>query len=235
VAADGAGLTIPKGPVPVRMSEHESKRLLREAGIAVPQGVLVRDVSALAATLSNTAFPVAMKIQSRDIPHKSEAGGVRVNVRDIAEAISACGELIANARRFKPEAEIDGVLIEPMAASGIEMIVGTVNDDTFGPIVRVGLGGIATELFKDVVYRPAPVDEAQAAAMIGELKSAALMGGFRGAPKADMAALAALIAQISQLAVGLGDRVSEIEINPVRVHAEGAGLTIVDALIAGRG
>lgn len=115
------------------------------------------------------------------------------------------------------------------------MIVGTVNDDTFGPIVMVGLGGIATELFKDVVYRPAPVDEAEAMAMIGELKSAALLNGFRGAPKVDTAALAALIVRISQLAAGLKDRVSEIEINPVRVHETGAGITIVDALIAGRG
>jgi succinyl-CoA synthetase beta subunit len=109
-----------------------------------------------------------------------------------------------------------------------------VNDSTFGPIVMAGLGGVATELFKDVVYRPAPVDVAEAATMIGELKSAALLNGFRGAPKADTAALAALIARLSQLAVALEDRVSEIEINPVRVHEDGAGITIVDALVVGR-
>ncbi|EKS33644.1 acetate--CoA ligase family protein [Afipia clevelandensis] len=234
VAMDGPGRTFPKGPLPAQLSEHESKLLLREAGIAVPQGVLVRDASALTA-LSGVTFPVAMKIQSRDIPHKSEAGGVRINVRDPEEAAAAFDELIARARRFKPEAGIDGVLIEPMARPGVEMIVGTVNDDTFGPIVMVGLGGISTELFRDVVYRPAPVDAAQASAMIGELKSAALLNGFRGAPKADTAALAALIAHVSRLAAEMKDRVSEIEINPVRVHEEGAGITIVDALIAGRG
>ncbi|EGP09820.1 hypothetical protein CSIRO_0628 [Bradyrhizobiaceae bacterium SG-6C] len=234
VAMDGPGWTFPKGPLPAQLSEHESKLLLREAGIAVPQGVLVRDASALTA-LSGVTFPVAMKIQSRDIPHKSEAGGVRINVRDPEEAAAAFDELIARARRFKPEAGIDGVLIEPMARPGVEMIVGTVNDGTFGPIVMVGLGGIATELFRDVVYRPAPVDAAQASAMIGELKSAALLNGFRGAPKADTAALAALIAHVSRLAAETKDRVSEIEINPVRVHEDGAGITIVDALIAGRG
>ncbi len=221
--------------VPEKLSEHESKLLLQETGIAVPPGYLIRDRSQLASALSGLMFPVAMKIQSRDIPHKSEAGGVRVNVRDLDEAATAFDELIARARTYKPDAKIDGVLVEPMARPGVEMIVGTVNDDTFGPIVMVGLGGIATELFKDVVYRPAPVDKAEAMAMIGELKSATLLDGFRGAPKADTAALAALIARMSQLAAGLKDRVSEIEINPVRVHETGAGITIVDALIAGRG
>jgi len=233
-AAEMPKLTLPAGAVPEKLSEYESKMLLREAGISVPEGRLVRDQPQLAGALSGIPFPVAMKIQSRDIPHKSEAGGVKVSVRDLGEAATAFGGLIANAHRFKPEADIDGVLVEPMAAPGVEMIVGTVNDSTFGPIVMAGLGGVATELFKDVVYRPAPVDVAEAAVMIGELKSAALLNGFRGTPKADTAALAALIARISQLAVGLKDRVSEIEINPVRVHEEGAGVTIVDALIAGR-
>jgi len=228
-------LTLPAGPVPEKLSEYESKVLLREAGISVPEGHLVKDRAQLAGALSGVAFPVAMKIQSRDLPHKSEAGGVRVNVRDINEASATFDDLIVRARNYRPDAKIDGVLVEPMAAPGVEMIVGTVNDSTFGPIVMVGLGGVATELFRDVIYRPAPVDDAEAAAMIGELKSAALLSGFRGAPKADIATLAALIARISQLAAGLKDRVSEIEINPVRVHEEGAGVTIVDALIAGRG
>lgn len=227
-------LTFPTGAVPEKLSEYESKTLLREGGISVPEGRLVRDQSQLAGALSGISFPVAMKIQSRDIPHKSEAGGVKVNVRDPGEAAAAFDGLVANARRFKPEAAIDGVLVEPMAAPGVEMIIGAVNDSTFGPIVMAGLGGVATELFKDVVYRPAPVDVAEAATMIGELKSAALLNGFRGAPKADTAALAALIARLSQLAVALEDRVSEIEINPGRVHEEGAGITIVDALVVGR-
>lgn len=227
-------LTPPDRAVPERLSEHESKALLRDAGIAVPQESLVRDRTQLAAALSGMDFPVVMKIQSRDIPHKSEAGGVRVNVRNADDAAAAFSDLIASASRFKPDAEIQGVLVGPMARQGVEMIVGTVNDATFGPIVMAGLGGIATELFRDVVYRPAPVDQSEASAMIGELKSAALLHGFRGAAKADTVALAGLIAQMSELAVALKDRVSEIEINPVRVHEEGAGITIVDALIAGK-
>lgn len=234
VDAASSRLMLPDGAVPERLSEHESKPLLREAGIAVPQESLVRDQVQLAAVLSGMDFPVVMKIQSRDIPHKSEAGGVRVNVRDADEAAAAFRDLIKGASRFKPDAEIQGVLVGPMARQGVEMIVGTVNDATFGPIVMAGLGGIATELFRDVVYRPAPVDQAEAAAMIGELKSVALLHGFRGAAKADTGALATLIARVSELAVALKDRVSEIEINPVRVHEDGAGITIVDALIAGK-
>lgn len=234
VKAASSCLTLPERAVPQRLSEHESKTLLREAGIAVPEESLVRDRTELAAALSGMDFPVVMKIQSRDIPHKSEAGGVRINIRDADEAAAAFSDLVANASRFKPDAAIEGVLLGPMARHGVEMIVGTVNDVTFGPIVMAGLGGIATELFKDVVYRPAPVGEAEAAAMIGELKSAALLNGFRGGVKADTAALAALIARISELAVALQDQVSEIEINPVRVHEEGAGITVVDVLIAGK-
>jgi acyl-CoA synthetase (NDP forming) len=221
-------------PVPARLSEHESKALLRNAGIDVPQEILVRDKAALAAALSTTGFPVAMKIQSRDIPHKSEAGGVQVNIRDADEAAVAYDALIGNARRFNSAAGIQGVLVGPMAGQGVEMIIGTINDPTFGPIIMTGLGGIATELFRDVVYRPAPVSEAEAAAMVAELKSAALLDGFRGAVKADKDALTKLIARISLLAAELKDSVSEIEINPARVHEEGKGVTIVDALIAGK-
>ncbi len=227
-------LMLSESTVPERLSEHESKALLREAGITIPQESLVRDKAQLAAALLTMDFPLAMKIQSRDIPHKSEAGGVRVNVHDADEAAAVFSDLIARASKFKPDADIQGVLVGPMARQGVEMIVGAVNDATFGPIVMAGLGGIATELFRDVVYRPAPVSEAEAAAMIGELKSAALLNGFRGAAKADTAALAALIARMSEFAIALKDRVSEIEINPVRVHEEGAGVTIVDALIAGK-
>ncbi len=235
---------VPPPPVPAhpraqsgiagRLSEHESKALLRAAGIAVLHEVLVPEKARLAATLAGMSFPLAMKIQSRDIPHKSEAGGVRLDIRDAGEAAAAFTDLIENARRFRAGADIQGVLVGPMACPGIEMIVGAVNDPTFGPIVMAGFGGIATELFRDVVYRPAPVDETEALAMIDALKSAPLLDGFRGAARADKAALAALIARLSSLADAWQDDVAEIEINPVRVHAAGEGVTVVDALVAGK-
>jgi acetyltransferase len=121
-----------------------------------------------------------------------------------------------------------------MARKGVEIIIGTLQDATFGPMVMVGLGGITTELFRDVIYRPAPVSASGAAAMLGELKAAPLLRGFRGAPKADVAALAQLIAELSLLAARLREEVAEIEVNPVLVHPEGRGVTIVDALVVRR-
>ena len=117
---------------------------------------------------------------------------------------------------------------------GVEIIIGTLRDATFGPMVMVGLGGVTTELFRDVVYRPAPVGVDEASAMLDQLKAVALLRGFRGAAKADVAVLSRLIAQVSLLAARLCDEVSEIELNPVLVHAEGQGVTIVDALVVTR-
>src|SRR4030088_1964469 len=118
-----------------------------------------------------------------------------------------------------------------MAKKGVEIIIGTLLDATFGPMVMVGLGGITTELFRDVIYRPAPVGAAEGGGMLAEPKAAPLLSGFRGAAKADIAALSQLISQISALAAASREHISEIEINPVRVHPEGQGFTIVDALV----
>jgi acetyltransferase len=118
-----------------------------------------------------------------------------------------------------------------MAKKGVEIIVGTLQDATFGPMIMVGLGGITTELFKDVIYRPAPVSAAEASAMLAELKAAPLLNGFRGAEKADVPALSQLIAQLSALAAQYAGEISEIEINPVLVHPTGQGVTVVDALV----
>lgn len=235
-----APVAVPALPVPaavrahlasIGMSEHDSKGLLRAAGIAVPRETLVTEAGALDAAISGAGYPLAMKIQSRDIPHKSEVGGVRVNIASRGQAQVAYAEILADAHRHRPDAKLQGVLVSPMAKKGVEIIVGTMSDATFGPMVMVGFGGVTTELFRDVVYRPAPVSAAEATMMLGELKAAPLLGGFRGAPPADVPALAELIAQVSQLAAGLRDEVSEIEINPVLVHPAGDGITIVDALV----
>jgi acyl-CoA synthetase (NDP forming) len=212
-------------------SEHDSKSMLRAAGVSMAEEILVTEKSALNAAVSRAGFPLAMKIQSRDIPHKSEVGGVRVDIATLDEALAAYDRLLERARHHRPDAELQGVLVSPMAKKGVEIIVGTMLDPTFGPMIMVGLGGITTELFKDVIWRPAPVSAAEATAMLGALKAAPLLNGFRGAPKADVPALAQLIAQISQLAAGLKGDVAEIEINPVLVHPLGEGVTIVDALV----
>jgi acetate---CoA ligase (ADP-forming) len=216
------------------LSESDSKSLLRTAGIALSDEVLVTERGGLDAAIARVGFPLVMKIQSRDIPHKSEVGGVRVNIATKGEAFAAYLALLDNAQRHRPNAAIQGVLVGPMAKKGVEIIVGTMTDDTFGPMVMVGLGGITTELFRDVIYRPAPVSAVEASAMLAELKAAPLLNGFRGAVKADVPALSQLISQISLLAARYGAEIAGIEINPVLVHAAGQGVTIVDALVAGR-
>lgn len=213
------------------LSEFDSKSLLRTAGIAVPDETLVTAREKLDAAIARAGFPLVMKIQSRDIPHKSEVGGVRVNITTKGEAFTSYGVLLDNARKHRPNAAIQGVLVGPMARKGVEIIVGTLTDKTFGPLVMVGLGGITTELFRDVIYRPAPVSAEEASAMLGALKAAPLLNGFRGAAKADVAALSRLISDVSVLAAQHAKDISEIEINPMLVHAEGQGVTIVDALV----
>jgi acetyltransferase len=180
--------------------------------------------------MQEVGFPLALKIQSADVPHKSEIGGVQLSIADAASAHAAYREMLQRVKSMRPDAIIQGVLVSPMAKPGIEIIVGTVRDDVFGAMVMVGLGGVITELFNDVVYRPAPVSAADAASVLDELKAAPLLQGFRGSPSADVPALAALIARISKIADGLQD-VDEIELNPVIVHPEGQGVTIADALI----
>ena len=213
------------------LSESDSKALLRDAGIALPDEVLVTERSALDAAIARTGFPLVMKIQSPDIPHKSEVGGVRVNIATKGEVFLAYEALLENARWHRPDAAIQGVLVGPMAKKGVEIIIGTMLDKTFGPLIMVGFGGITTELFKDVIYRPAPVSAAEAIAMVADLKAAPLLSGFRGAAKADIAALSKLISQISLLAARYSQQISEIEINPVLVHPKGHGVTVVDALV----
>jgi acetate---CoA ligase (ADP-forming) len=213
------------------LSEFDSKSLLRDAGIALPDEVLVTEKSALDAAIARVGFPLVMKVQSPDIPHKSEVGGVRVNISTKGEAFLAYEALTESARRHRPDAAIQGVLVGPMAKKGVEIIIGTMLDATFGPMIMVGFGGITTELFRDVVYRPAPVSAPEAATMLSQLKAAPLLKGFRGAARAHVPLLCYLIEKVSLLAARLRNEVAEIEINPVLVHPEGQGVTIVDALV----
>ena len=176
-------------------------------------------------------FPVVLKIASPDLPHKTEAGGVILGLHSQHAVTAAYDQIIQSARRYKADARIDGVLVQKMAPRGHELVVGTINDPTFGPIVMVGLGGIMVELMGDVVHRPAPIDVAEATDMLRSLRSAPLLLGFRGAQPIDLAPAATLIANLSNAAVAYRDRIDEMEFNPVILHEDGSGLTIADALI----
>jgi len=213
------------------LSEYDAKQLLAEAGIAMPPHRLVTDAAGLDAAVEELGFPLALKIQSPDIPHKTEVGGVRLGIADTAALRQGYRDMLAELRRRRPDARLQGVLLQPMAPPGVEVILGTIRDPGFGPLMMIGAGGVMTELFRDVVYRLAPVDVDGARRMLGELHIARLLEGFRGAPPVDIEALAALVAQLSQFAAEHRDLVQEVELNPVIVHRAGAGCTIVDALL----
>ncbi|HUN40027.1 MAG TPA: acetate--CoA ligase family protein [Acetobacteraceae bacterium] len=176
-------------------------------------------------------FPVALKIQSRDLPHKTEAGGVRLNLTDAASVRAGYDAMMRDILAFKPDARIDGVAVQKMAPKGHELVIGMINDPTFGPVMMVGYGGVTVELFGDVAHSPAPVDEAEAERMIRSLRSAPLLTGFRGSNPIDLGPAASLIARLSDAALAYADNIAEMEFNPVILHAGGSGLTIADALV----
>jgi acetate---CoA ligase (ADP-forming) len=192
---------------------------------------LVTSAAEAAEMATTLGYPVALKIASPDLPHKTEAGGVVLGLQGQHSVAAAYDQIIASVRRFNPDARIEGVLVQKMAPRGHELVIGMVNDPTFGPIMMVGLGGTMVELMGDVVHRPAPIDVAEATEMLGSLKSAKLLQGFRGAEPIDTAPAATLIASLSQAALAYRERIAEMELNPVILHADGSGLTIVDALI----
>lgn len=206
-------------------------------GVAMAPARMVTQRAGLAAAAAALDFPLAVKIQSAAIAHKTEVGGVRLGIADMPALKAAYDTVLANGARHRPGAAIDGVLLERMAAPGVEMIIGAIRDPTFGPIVSVGAGGVMTELFRDVAYALAPLDEAAAITLIGTLRSAKLLQGWRGAPAADMAALARLVSLVSRIAAAGQATISELELNPVIVHPAGpgssdGGCTVVDALLA---
>jgi acyl-CoA synthetase (NDP forming) len=181
-----------------------------------------------------TAHPVALKIQSPDIPHKTEAGGVMLNLSGEAAVREGYRTVLARAKATHPEARIDGVSVQLMAQPGIEIILGITRDPDFGPLLMVGLGGIHVEVLRDVAFAPVPIGAEEASALLGELNGAALLDGVRGEPPADRAALVQLMVALSRVAADYADHIAEIDLNPVIVHPAGQGLTVVDVLIVKR-
>ena len=176
-------------------------------------------------------YPVVMKIVSPDILHKSDAGGVKVNVKDEASVRETYQTILKNAKAYKPDANIHGIVIQQMAPWGTEVIVGSVNDATFGATVMFGLGGIFVEVLKDVTFRVAPIAESEAMTMLNEIKSAPILDGVRGESPRDKAALAKVLTQYAQMVNDLADEVKETDANPVLVYEQGQGVCVVDARI----
>jgi len=212
------------------LGEHRSKALLASYGIPVVEEMLFSADELAGLERAPLPFPVAVKIESADIPHKTEAGVVRLDIADLEGLKRAGREIVDAARRHKPDARIGGVLVQQMA-SGLETIAGAVNDPFFGPVVAFGLGGVYTELLKDVTYRFAPFGVQTAKEMIGEIKGAALLRGYRGGPALDVDALAEALSRLSLLAADHADRIAEIDVNPLFVRPVGAGVVAADALV----
>jgi acyl-CoA synthetase (NDP forming) len=210
------------------LGEHRSKQLLMQYGLPVVNEVLLQPAAIEKLKSAPLAFPVAVKIESPDVPHKTEAGAVRLGVQDLAGLKQAARDVVAAAGKHNPDARIEGVLVQEMA-TGLEVIVGAVNDPCFGPTVAFGLGGIFTELLQDVTHRFAPFDVESAREMIAGIKGAALLHGYRGRPPLDVAALADALARLSLLISDHAGRIAEIDVNPLFVREQ--GVVAADALI----
>jgi acyl-CoA synthetase (NDP forming) len=213
------------------LTEVQAKALLAAYGVKrVPEFLATGEDDASEAAM-RIGGAVALKVQSPDIVHKTEAGAVLLGLSGDAAVREGYRTVLARAKAAHPDAKVDGVLVQAMAKRGQEMILGITRDPVFGPMLMVGLGGIHVEVLKDVAFAPVPLDAEDALALVGELKGAVLLDGMRGAKPADKEALADLIVALSRFAADHADQIEEIDLNPVIVHPAGEGLSVVDALI----
>lgn len=219
----------------VTLTESLSKQVLKAYDIQVTREETVYDAGKAVAAANSIGYPVVMKILSPDLPHKSDAGGVVLNLNGDDAVLKAYDDIIANARKYNTNAKIEGVLVQEMLPAGLEVIVGIKSDPVFGPAVVLGLGGIFVEVLKDASTRVAPLMEEDAREMIDELKGSSVFRGVRGAKPADLDALVSVILKVSRLAVELEDKIAELDINPLIVYEKGKGLVAADALIVLKG
>ena len=215
------------------LGEREAKALLARYGIPVTPEQLTHSAEEAAQAATALGYPVALKIDSADIQHKTEVGGVRLNLADAPAVRAAYEAMLAQVQQRAPQATLQGVLVQPMVGAGLEIVVGGRVDAQFGPLIVVGLGGVLVELMRDTVTRLAPVNQQEALDMLARLKGAAVLAGFRGQAPVDLAQLATLVVRLSQFLADQADTVAEVDINPVICTP--AGLFAVDALIIRQG
>lgn len=219
-------------------NEVQAMDVLRQAGLPVPDCTLATDADTAVAAAARAAGPVVLKVVSPDILHKSDVGGVKLNLSGEDAVRHGHAAILDSVRTHCPTARIDGVLVAPMAPKGVECIVGMHSDPVFGPVVMFGLGGVFVEVLKDVSFRLAPFDHAQALSMIREIKGYALLQGARGAPPCDINALANALVALSRFADARREDFSSVEINPLLALPDGQGVLALDAVLipsAGRG
>ena len=211
------------------VTEREAKEILSLYGVSVVGEQLTQTADEAVAAASKLGFPVVMKVESPDLPHKTEAGVIRLNLRSEADVRTAYAAVMANAAKVSPPPRINGVLVQPMVPQGVELVIGARNDPLFGPLIVVGLGGILVELLKDSALSPAPVTALEARGMLLRLKGYKLLEGFRGMAAVDVDKLAEIISRVSRFAADHTDQIAELDINPL--ICGGDQITAVDALI----
>ncbi|HHW94521.1 MAG TPA: acetate--CoA ligase family protein [Mogibacterium sp.] len=213
------------------LSEHTSKELLKEYGVTVSEEYIAVSEDDAVKLAKKIGFPIVMKIESEDILHKSDVGGVKLNINSEEEVRVAYRDIMSSCIENCPDAKINGILMQEMLKKGTEVIVGVMNDPSFGPMVLCGMGGVFTEVFKDTALFPAPLKKADAIRMIKSLKAYKLMTGYRGQPKLDVDALADLLVGVGDFAVAHKNDLAEMDINPVFLYPEGEGVIAADALV----
>ncbi len=213
------------------LTEVEAKDVFAIYGMPVTSTLLAKSEDEAVKLANQIGYPVVMKIVSPDILHKSDAGGVKVNIKDEKSAREAYKIILENAHNYKADANIHGIAIQEMAPWGTEVILGSVNDPTFGPTMMFGLGGIFVEVLKDVTFRVTPVTKDQAKSMLTEIRAAPILAGVRGEEPRDREATADVIVQYSDMILDLADEISESDANPVLIYSENKGVKVVDARI----
>lgn len=227
-ARDVAAVAVPSGRED--WTEVETSAFLREHGVPVVPTTLATSAEEAIAAADACGYPVVLKIASKDIAHKSDVGGVKLNLAGPDAVREAYAAIVASVAQKAPDAEVAGVAVAPMRSGGVELLVGVVRDEQWGHMLAVGLGGVFVEVLKDTQLRRLPIGPDEAKQMLGGLKAAQVLQGFRGSAPADLDAVAAAIVAIGDLALGLGDGVDELEINPLLV--DGSRVEAADALIA---
>jgi acyl-CoA synthetase (NDP forming) len=210
------------------LTEIEAKQILAEAGINCTDTRLATNKDAAVALSEEIGYPVVLKISSVDITHKSDAGGVKVNLSDKTAVEKAYDDIMASCTAKFPNADIEGISVQGMAQAGTEVIIGMTQDPSFGPVLMFGLGGIFVEVLKDVAFRIVPLDKNDASDMIHEIKGKKLLEGYRGQDPADIPFLEAMLLKLSEL-VDKTEGIAEIDMNPVFAYKQGA--VVVDARI----
>ena len=217
------------------LTEFDSKALVAAFGVQTTRDEVARDADAAVAAAERIGYPVAVKVNSVDILHKTEAGGIRLGLADGEAVRAAFAEVVSNAGAYDANARIDGVVVQEMVSGGVETIVGVSYDEQLGPFLLFGTGGVMVEVYNDVALRRCPITREDALEIIDEVKGARLLRGFRGAPAADVDALADTLVRVSQMAAQLEGSLGELDINPLMVLPAGQGVKAADALAVGSG